>query len=247
MIEEKYIEYGVYMNKCLIATPIVLENISDNVLKIVIETEDKEDFYNVDKIIRLYLSKSIGEEKEIENEARSIIDNVLNAIAYNVKWSSIGSPYYKGSKGLKKRFRRNTDFEFIEMDSEGAMRLESSIKNFYDYDKEYFKLFKAAMSCDDVMAQYMLLYQILLIICKDKDGNERQETLDNRINNWYLKTKGKEISWYQPSGRKNKETIFTKLRNQVGHSRNVSFDKTIKEMAIYIDDLIDIVKYEMKH
>ncbi|WP_200762199.1 hypothetical protein [Nitrosophilus alvini] len=74
----------------------------------------------------------------------------------------------------------------------------------------YIKLFSLAIRQKDPVAKFILLYLILLSITAK--GDERQIYVDK-----YIKSKQPDVKFFQYN--KRRETIYTKLRNEIAHKR----------------------------
>lgn len=105
-------------------------------------------------------------------------------------------------------------------------------------------LFRVALSNKDVTSKFMLLYLILLYLTQDSRGIEKQKYVDKYI----IEAIGETESEYRegPQLTKDKtgyikETIYTRLRNEIGHYRNADLVETRKEMERTIESLIGIV------
>ena len=99
----------------------------------------------------------------------------------------------------------------------------------------YFEMFKSTMAMNETISKFMLLYFIALSICNDK-----QEKVDKKILRHQPSTPTNE-----PYGRrKTPETIYTRLRNEIGHRRpGTSIEGTRKEMQANLNGLMNAVKY----
>jgi hypothetical protein len=99
----------------------------------------------------------------------------------------------------------------------------------------YFEMFRSTMAMNETISKFMLLYFIALSIC-----NDRQEKVDKKILRHQPSTPTNE-----PYGkRKTPETIYTRLRNEIGHRRpGTSIEGTRKEMQANLNGLMNAVKY----
>lgn len=99
----------------------------------------------------------------------------------------------------------------------------------------YYSLFRAALKQGDVVAKYMFLYSVILKIFEDKQIQVDRFIIDNGF-------KG------QTSPRRNystPETVFTIIRNNVGHTGRIAsldIEKNRKDMQSNINELIKYVK-----
>jgi hypothetical protein len=92
-------------------------------------------------------------------------------------------------------------------------------------------LYRAALDIEESLARFMLLYGILLLVCGDS-----QKKVDNCI--CRLRP---EIP--RPKNRSgNRETIYSKLRNDLGHGRpDWSVERLVQEVNTLLPDFVTIV------
>ncbi|MNF00567.1 hypothetical protein D3C80_1994140 [compost metagenome] len=94
------------------------------------------------------------------------------------------------------------------------------------------------MNNRDLFTRYMLLYGILYFIYRS------QPKVDEFI--WSTNNNEKE---YKSTLKKKKEpeTIYTYLRNQVGHTqKNSDLNEVVKQMSIHVNQLMEYVKKAIK-
>lgn len=100
--------------------------------------------------------------------------------------------------------------------------------------------FRFAIQSEDVITRYMCLYNILLL-CTQEDGREEQPLVDEFIRD---NEPGVEES-QRPDKIKKKvmETVYTKLRNEIAHTRkNVRFEVTSKEIESKVNCLQSLTR-----
>ncbi len=102
----------------------------------------------------------------------------------------------------------------------------------------YHDLYRVAMQAEDSVDRYMTLYRLLSILCLGPHGEEKQEFVDRFIE--------QETSEKRKYRRPNKphilETIYTSLRNEVGHARpGVDLGATRCQMDTRVYELAEIV------
>lgn len=100
----------------------------------------------------------------------------------------------------------------------------------------YYPMLRAALSLIDPLAQFMALYSIVLQLC-----NDSQEDVDNYILSIQHATPTNAPFRRRRSGVK--ETVYTRLRNEVGHVRpGTTISGTRTEMQQHLPGLISVAK-----
>ncbi|GEM_PF-3837347 len=111
--------------------------------------------------------------------------------------------------------------------------LKMQVENYWGSHNVRMRLFRNSISQEDPVTRYLLLYNVLLFIHSD-----RQKELDKCIAKIDTNVE------HKPSPKDNKpETIYTRLRNEIGHNRQgVKSQTTIKEITEQLSKFTDIVK-----
>lgn len=119
-------------------------------------------------------------------------------------------------------------------------KLKEEIETERTYNNYYYEMYRSAIKNKDVVARYMFLYNIILQICNDKQ---------NRVDAFIVDKIGADRSEYKSGpicnkkGEHIKETVFTRLRNEVGHARKgTNADATRVEMNMKVDELSELVR-----
>jgi len=100
--------------------------------------------------------------------------------------------------------------------------------------RAYYSLFRTALDQEDVLARYMACYGILLLLCGDN-----QAAVDACIR---AEEPGV-LETARPDKPKIQETVYTRLRNQVGHVRKgVTVESTRTEMDSHIGGLLSLTR-----
>lgn len=100
----------------------------------------------------------------------------------------------------------------------------------------YPDLFYFALGLTDPLSKFMALYSIVLTLC-----NDRQEDVDRFV----LATQPNVSinSPYKPRKLGTQETLYTRLRNQVGHVRpETTIESTRSEMQENLNGRVEITK-----
>lgn len=150
-------------------------------------------------------------------------------IKANCKDKNMGGTSFSGSLFV------NTD----NRDKQSLAKLLKAIKQDKDFNKDDYTLFRAAMNNEDVVVKYMFLYQTLLFKHMNNNGYESQNSVDKFIISHFSEDKHMYQKW-NDTGRS--ETIYTRLRNQVGHYRGKTPVETRSTMSIKINELVELVK-----
>ncbi|UBF24846.1 hypothetical protein K9N68_24785 [Kovacikia minuta CCNUW1] len=117
-----------------------------------------------------------------------------------------------------------------------SVEVKKLLQKTYHFSLFYYDLFYSALGLTDPLAKFMALYSLLLTLCHDK-----QENVDIFI----LKVQPT-VSTNPPyRARKSgvPETIYTRLRNQIGHVRpGTTVEATREEMEANLGELLKISK-----
>lgn len=89
-------------------------------------------------------------------------------------------------------------------------RLADQLPRQLDADDVYLRAYRAAQEATDPVARFVFYYALLLMMTM-KNGSEKQEYVDQRI----LQHKP---AVEMRSGKKNAETVYTSLRNDLAHA-----------------------------
>lgn len=183
-------------------------------------------------------------EKDLMPLAIKYVNNLLNKIAFYSQNAEVGEPWIVDEHTKDKKIGTTEIYGsvFVSTENRDKKLLENlckEIKQGSNFDNEDYNLFRAAMNNEDIVVKYMFLYQILSFQHLNSKGVESQKMVDE-----YIKSKcTKEEYKPQNSGYKGKEeTIYTRLRNQVGHYRWKTSQQTRRDMSAKMQDLIKLVK-----
>ncbi|HEY9909422.1 MAG TPA: hypothetical protein V6D18_17665, partial [Thermosynechococcaceae cyanobacterium] len=169
-----------------------------------------------------YVSSSLSEEETLpDGNTRSIAWCVSRDSSYASleSWKILGEEQIKDLKG------------FLEKNNHNSF--------------PYYDLFYSALGLTDPIAKFMVLYLVVLNLCKT--GNrERQEDVDKFV----LSIEPQVLTFNPFCPRKSciPETIYTNLRNQVGHAppntmiQSTRIQSTREEMEKNLGGLIKITR-----
>jgi hypothetical protein len=117
--------------------------------------------------------------------------------------------------------------------------LKADLEDLRPNREDHEELYRVAMQSADNVDRYMSLYRILSLLCPDALGKERQEFVD-----LFIEQETSELrSHPRPDKPHIKETIYSKLRNEVGHARTgVDLAHTRHEMDSRVYELAKIAR-----
>ena len=228
--------FEIAINGTNIKKPISLEFISEKYRNIILSQT------SIDKM-QLVITKretnpintSINEAKE---EANEFVDRLI--LIPNHRITSFSYLGYKDGIG---KFRKNGN------KTQKEITLTSNIDNPEEYyskpenirllnKKDNFgvlRIFRIALSIDDNISQYLILYGILLIL-----KGENQKEVDK-----FIKDEIKDIQIV--SGKNRNETIITRIRNMIAHPSNGMNMKYLNESVDnYTQTLKSLVIKELR-
>lgn len=210
------------------------------VLNISLQKIEKE---NKIFVIKVSSDKDLFEE-ELMPLTMKYVDNLLNKIAFYFQNAKVGEPWvvdtcFKDKKIGTAEIYSSVVVSTEERDKKLLGRLCEEIKQGNNFDNEEYTLFRSALNNEDVVVKYMFLYQILSFKHLNNNGLESQKMVDDFIKSKFTEDKHMFQKW-SDSGRE--ETIYTRLRNQVGHFRGKTSEETRNVMNTKIHELIELVK-----
>lgn len=117
--------------------------------------------------------------------------------------------------------------------------LKAELEDLSPRGEVYHDLYRVAMQAEDSVDRYLSLYRLLSILCPDPKGDEKQEFVDRFIE----QQTSEKRAYKRPDKPHILETIYTSLRNEVGHARQgVDLAKTRQQMDTRVYELAEIVK-----
>ncbi|MBU3221038.1 hypothetical protein [Clostridium algidicarnis] len=238
-----------YIRYDIVTTPIEhsfykeIQKISSKISKVIIEGKES----NVEGVINIFFySEEFYNIYEAEQDTKTYVTNLLNALI--IEHDICTKSYYVSGHNIN--CLASGSIEIINKIKKVAKLNEQDLEKLKQYmidekySNRYFNIYRYAFNTEDIISKYMILYNILLEICNDK-----QRCVDDFI----TAAIGKDEAEYKQSPRKLKkgdyiyETKFTKLRNEIGHAReNTTIDKTTEEMELNIDKLAKLVLKAIK-
>lgn len=206
---------------------------------------------------QLSVQVSILGAQSIE-EARSVTDpiaaQVVNRLAYHLNFP-IGNPHYIGASVTMAHANGTYTSSTVGVARIGIRPLGEScqilgqerrdqIKNAIEGNalpgESLYTAYLAALSCTDTIAKFLVLYQLLMLHYKDD-----QKKVDSFIRNI---EPGTPTTQTFPIEKKNSptvylwETVYSRLRNQVGHNRHVPIEQTRAEMEQHEQGLMRLAR-----
>ncbi|CUU46962.1 hypothetical protein [Clostridium beijerinckii] len=239
-MEEKYIEYILVVdNFCL---PKVIEYEPGNNIKKVIITNNKNTSIETDPTFAFCKEKSIKfivenvtSEEEAKNLVKDELQRIVNLIALDINLISGLNAYFKKSN-LQSNGNQMLEVTVIKSDIGGYKKLENDLLDRTKGNDTYDNIYKLILSSSDEISKFILLYSILLLLI----GN--QKDVDIFIEN-ELNKNGMKIEYRKSTKYEFNNTIYTWLRNEIGHTTKKSDINEIKDL---IDRHIETLDYLVK-
>lgn len=117
--------------------------------------------------------------------------------------------------------------------------LKADLEDLRPNREDYEELYRVAMQATDNVDRYMSLYRILSLLCPNPKGEEKQEFVDLFIE----QETSEKRTHPRPDKPHIKETVYSKLRNEVGHTRKgVDLAHTRQGMDARVYELAKIVR-----
>lgn len=239
-MEEKYIEYIVIVyNFCL---PKAIEYSAGNNIKKVIIKNNKDTSIETDpnfafckeKLIKFIL-ENVDSEEEAKNIVKDELQRIVNLIALDINLISGLNVYFKQSN-LPSIPNKIYEVNVIKSDIGGYKKFEKDLLDQTKGNDTYDNIYKLILSSSDEISKYILLYSMLSLL------KGKQEYVDKFIEN-ELNKKGIKIEYRRSTKFQFDTTIYTWLRNEIGHTTKKSDINEIKNLInIHIETLDDLVK-----
>ncbi|MBU5268910.1 hypothetical protein [Clostridium cochlearium] len=238
---KEYIDYEVIIsNLCLPQNNIIkIKSIYENIDKI--ELKQIEKYGYIYTIFKFISNGKLKEKVKFRINCDEAINDILNKIAF--KGFDVSSDPQIKEISFNNTTNTSTSIGCsvkICSSNDVQQKLKEEIETERTYNNYYYEMYRSAIKNKDVVARYMFLYNIILQICNDKQ---------NRVDAFIVDKIGADRSEYKSGpicnkkGEHIKETVFTRLRNEVGHARKgTNADATRVEMNMKVDELSELVR-----
>jgi hypothetical protein len=209
--------------------PIEVSNAHPVVEKIVLETQDGE---------RLKITFHLTDIFALE-DARTIVEGILPSLISRLAFHRnvpVGEPYFTGASlpkdasGSSHRVVADaillwdSAMPVLTLGEDTRRELATFLGQPYKHHDLY-SLYRSAISQRDPLARFMFLYNILLLL-----NDDRQARVEA-----FIREEMTDVEEYEDPrpNKAGKETIFTRLRNEVGHVREGT---TPKQTRVLIEN-----------
>ena len=225
--------------------------------EVIFQKKRPEDQFNPEWLMTIHFGPvfSMDQAKEIGN---TIKDDILDMLSLTLK-TKINELKMVGS-GLAPRIGERGivhsvlpfSFEIVAHGRTGTWRLcDNNIREIQDgllkiirgKPRYLIRLFRYAINAEDPVIQFLFLYLILYQMCENQDEVDRM-ILGIAPNTPSSAKPTKKADQKKPKSPT--ETIFTRLRNEIGHGREVDPEVTRREIMIHLDEFKDIVHTTLK-
>lgn len=222
---------------------------NDYISRIEVTIKELKDKIQNEMEIKLVLKDELEENKNYLIESQGVIDNIINLLVYKTK-GVYGVPRLGPhnvntqnmlASGSITIFNEEThdiykELSSIIIDHLDNVNLVSALNN-----NDLHILFRSANRAESAIARFMFLYSILFESSKVVKTNDikSQSDVDK-----FIQSIDKNVLM-KPSTMKHRksETIYTWLRNQIGHTQSKSDPLVISiEVEKYVDSLSEVVK-----
>jgi hypothetical protein len=175
--------------------------------------------------------KEVNSYEDARKQAELRVEALLSALAYRLQ-CFVGDPRFDVARTIEgKNISIYPSPIIMSMSVHGSLNISAAtitelLRN--TICCPYFIMFRHALQIRDELGKFMALYMVLLSVCSEGKEDDKQQYVDEFILKRDPKTP---YCPTNPQNNKKKETIFTKLRNQVAHARGVSLTQTRTDMA----------------
>ena len=186
---------------------------------------------------------NVPSEENGQKLAWSVFDSALNRIAYyqeasisNECVTGVSFIPVDGNKGVvtvSLQMSWNVEASVVKAVTEAS--LKPQLEQAATLGEVNFGMFRSALNSTGPVEAFMSLYHILLVLFADE-----QKCVDS-----FILSKEPDVQQtVHPKKAKAgiKETIYSRLRNELAHKRNVDMAKTKKEMVSRLGGLVTITK-----
>ncbi len=119
-----------------------------------------------------------------------------------------------------------------------VFRLQQQISQPLMPGEVHYDLYRSLMSTTDTVAKFLALYLVLMSFHDDKQGRVDKFIRASGLPAPTSLTGPAHKGGTEPT----EETVYTRLRNQIGHNRGKTLRETEAEMGTHIGNLMEIVK-----
>ncbi len=199
--------------------------------------------------VKFYLTSKVNDKENARKLTIELLENILNIISYRFNISYNSTPIAYFTKGKRHVYGRDSsitiDMKMVigDFSSEltDSMKKPELIRELRE--NPYHIIFRRIMPIKDTISKYLLLYSLLALINGDKQ-KEVDKFIKKNDPNY------KVMSRIRTDGTEEVKSVYTTLRNKVGHiTTNEEIDRIGKDMESNMSGLISLVKkaIELEH
>ncbi|QTH42057.1 hypothetical protein J4772_31890 [Cohnella sp. LGH] len=241
-MEDNYITYEAYSDCFFRDKKYTLQLDHENIKRIEVEatTDDKSQYKRGKLTLKFILFDSIKDRSLAKKICQRKVVEFLNSLTYITgrsfyKYEEVDSSYalhvninYSEIGGIMEVFSNFSDENFEKV----GRKIKNGKAKSYLY-----KLYRAAMNNNDSFTKFMLLYGLFYHMFRTQ----------NEVDRFIWGIDDTEVEMDSTRGNGTKETIYTYLRNQVGHTQvDSNFDEVVVKMSNCVQKLSYYVKKAIK-
>lgn len=193
-----------------------------------------------------YLSDDVNDEEEAKSLTNDLLKDIMNLISYrfNLNYNAYLVAFYRNGKRIVYGRAVMRSFATLQVIGDYTEELSEGLRN-NELLKElrynpYHHLFRGIISIQDVISKYLLLYSLISLIKEDN-----QNKIDQFIATY--EPNGEKMSRIRTSGKEETKSVYTTLRNKVGHiTTNEDIRSITQDMNRTMDGLIRLTKIVIK-
>lgn len=242
---------GIYFEESIIF------NLDDLKVKVQIDFSNSKDFIK-DKINFIFLDFESITEEDVKQKTKIIVDNLINIMAdkFLAAFTNLHILYIEKTGEKRTLFSGTTlkKINNIELNENSKEDIINSLndQSYLDFLKNNGQhiLFKTIMFSENNVGSFVAMYSLLFEITNNygtKEGRRGQKLVDDFIRSQSTYWSGNDDRDSQirkdSQGIPVKETKYTWLRNQIGHTNlNTNYIEVEKEIEQSYLDLMNLVK-----
>jgi hypothetical protein len=222
--------------------PIELICEDPRITKILVTADEQND--NV--VIECHIVDVMVNE-DVQAITSGVAEKIVNRLAVHLQ-TYIGEPKYRGAlleseegnqvvavAGIELRATFGIPKITQTLGAESRERLQRTLAEPICPGEGYYGVYRAALAHEDPLIQFLVLYLLLMSFFGDNQRDVDQFILriEPEVNCEYTRPTNNGMA---------QETVYTRLRNQIGHNRSVPLEQTHREMIAHLGGMRTLVK-----